>query len=245
MNVRKSGIAYWDQDNPDRWLTDNRIYALKSGLGLNDALPSATIFRTNRRVVGNHQMMHDLTEWLTSKNIGMLIVDTLSSISPGAERDPSEAVATIGENFFPMVDLGITPLILHHIGKDILDTRGGSRRRTGIHAPRGTSALVAAVGAAFNLDRDGDTRRLECVKPRYGLAPTLQIDYDEDGHMGSEDWKVTITCPLKRVSQDFVTQFATEHGLQTASSRKLVSMLRDRGYTVSQSTAARALSRVK
>lgn len=245
LKCRQSAFAYWDQDNPDTWLTDNRICAIKRGLGLNGDLPYAPIFRTNERVIGSQRNIIGLIAALRDMGITVLIVDTLASVNPYAESDPNEMARAIVDNFFPMVDAGITPIILHHIGKDIIDNKGGSRRRTGIHAARGSSALVAAVGAAFNLDKDGETRRLECVKPRYGLAPTLKIDYDEDGHMGSDDWIVRISSPSARVNQDFVVQFIKQHGLESVSSRKLVSLLKDRCYTTSQMTAARALNRTK
>lgn len=186
-----------------------------------------------------------LVEWLLSVDAKVLIVDTLASVNPYTENDPNQMASAVVDNFFPIVDAGITPIVLHHIGKDLTDSRGGSRRRTGIHAARGSTALVGAVGAAFNLDREGDQRRLECVKPRYGIATPITIDYDEDGSMGSEDWKITMSNPSNRVNRDFVVQFINEHDLHGLSSRKLVSLLRDKGYSTSQMTAARALNRTK
>lgn len=245
LKCRQSTFAYWDQDNPDSWLTDNRVCALRRGFGIVDPLPTATIFRTKGRVLGQPHAIAELIMWLRSLNTTIFIVDTLASVNPYAENDPNEMARAIIDNFFPIVDAGITPILLHHIGKDIIDSRGGTRRRTGIHAARGSTALLAAVGAAFNLDREGDQRRLECVKPRYGIVPPITIDYDEDGSMGSDDWKITISNPKNQVSQDFVAQFIQQHDLWTVSSRKLVSLLRDKGYCSSQRTAARALSRAK
>lgn len=245
QKVTKSVVAYWDQDNPDAWLTDNRICALRRGMGLTDALPGAFVFRTRTRVLKNPRNLEALIAWLRDNGVTVLLVDTLASVSPYPESDPNAMSDAIGENFFPMVDAGITPIVLHHIGKDFVDNKGSNRRRTGVHAPRGSSALVAAVGAAFNLDKDGDGRVLECVKPRYGVVPKINLVYDEDGSMGSDDWKVTISNPSNRVSQVFVTQFVKEHGLEKTSSRKLVHALKLRGYITSQKTASLALSRVK
>lgn len=246
MKVTQSVLAYWDQDNPDAWLTDNRICALRRGLGLDDSLPEAIVFRASRRIVGNPLLVTSLIEWLISMSVTVLIVDTLASVNPATERDPEMAVQTIGETFFPMVAHGITPIIFHHIGKDFIDAKGNPRRRKGLHAARGSSALAAAVGAAFNLDQDEHGKRqLECVKPRYGLAPTLSLDYDEDGHPGSDDWRVSITSPVKRLSHENLDSLVKASELQTCSSRQLVARLKDRGITISQSGAARCLSRVK
>lgn len=244
LKCRQSSFAYWDQDNPDSWLTDNRICAIKRGLGL-DLTPTSTIFRTKMRVLGVNGRVYELIAWLKSIGATVLIVDTLASVNPYPENDPNEMARAIIDNFFPMVEAGITPIILHHIGKDVTDNKGNTHRRKGVHAARGSSALMAAVGAAFNLDRTGDTRQIECVKPRYGESPILEITYDEEGYLGSEDWKITITSPSHKATGEFLTHFISEHHLENTSSRKLVEYLRNRGYTATQSTCARALGRVK
>lgn len=252
FKCRQSSFAYWDQDNPDSWLTDNRVCAIRLGLGADSsALAGSVVFRARERVLGSAARIAEMIEWIRSIGATVLFVDTLASVNPYSENDPNQMARAIVDNFFPFVDAGITPIILHHIGKDFIDSKGNPRRRTGIHAPRGSSALAASVGAAFNLDRStesgrlSDSRRLECVKPRYGSAPTVQLVYDEEGYIGSPDWKITVSNLGHQVSQDFVTQFITRHAVGNVSSRKLVQLLKDAGHLVSQSTAARALSRVR
>lgn len=245
IKCRQSSFGYWDQDNPDPWLTDNRICAIKRGLGL-DILPSALVFRTSGRVLGTAHKIMELILWLKDNGVTVLFVDTLASVNPYPENDPNMMARCIVDNFFPMVDAGITPIILHHIGKDTMDNKGNSHRRKGIFAPRGSTALMAAVGAAFNLDKGADgTRSLECVKPRYGHSPTLVVGYDEEGYIGSPDWRVTITTPERRESRESLTQFINQNGYQNVSSRKLVELLRMRGRVTTQSSAARALSESK
>lgn len=241
LNCQQCTFAYWDQDNPDTWLTDNRICALKRGMGL-DIVPDGIVFRAKTRVLGNRANIILLIQWLKSLGVTVLFVDTLASVSPYPENDPTKMASAIIDNFFPMVEAGITPIILHHIGKDSMDNKGVAHRRKGIFAPRGSTALVAAVGAAYNLDRDGDLRTLECVKPRYGHAPTLKIGYDEDSHLGSPDWRVTIINTERRESRESLTQFIKSNGYQNVSSRKLVELLKLQGRVTTQSTAARALS---
>lgn len=243
LKCRQSRFAYWDQDNPDGWLTDNRICAIKRGLGLEgDITNDSDIFRSAGRVLGRPERIAELIHWMQDIEARVLFVDTLASVNPYSELDPNEMARAVVENFFPFVDAGITPIVLHHIGKDFVDNKGATRRRTGIHAPRGSTALVAAVGAAFNLDKSDDgSRKLECIKPRYGSAPTIHINYDEDGHVGSGDWRITVTSRSVKVSHDFLIQFIKEHKLRDISSRELVRMLATKGYSVSQSTASRAL----
>lgn len=238
---RQSVFAYWDQDNPDAWLTDNRIIAIKRGLGLDILLP-APIFRTKDRVLGHSANLIAMIQWLRDSGVTVLIVDTLASVNPYSEGDPNAMARCIVDNFFPMVDAGITPIILHHIGKDSTDNKGQTHRRKGIFAPRGSTALVAACGAAFNLDKEKDIRSLECVKPRYGSPPILKIAYDEEGYLGSDDWRVTILNPERRESQASLTHFIRENDLTNVSSRKLVELLKLKGRVTTQSTAARALS---
>lgn len=241
MKCRQSTFAYWDQDNPDGWLTDNRICAIKRGLGL-DILPPSTVFRTKGKILGSEARILELIQWLRLLGVTVLIVDTLASVNPYQEGDPNQMASLIVDNFFPIVEAGITPILLHHIGKDFIDQKGSPRRRKGIHAARGSTALVAACGSAFNLDKDGDIREFECVKPRYGVAPTIKIGYDEDSHLGSDDWRVTIINTERRESHASLTQFVKDNDLQKVSSRKLVEILRLRGRITTQSTAARVLS---
>ena len=182
-------------------------------------------------------MLHELE----SREVKLLIVDTLASINP---LDESISVARlIAEGFATFVMAGITCVILHHIGKSFVDNKGQKVARTGIDAARGSSALVAAVGSAFNLMYGhDDSRTLECVKPRYGRIPSIELVYDEHGAMGFPDWKITLSTPRVRVSQENLTHFIRAHNLQNVSSRKLVEILSDRGLSASQSTANRALS---
>jgi len=238
---KQSVFAYWDQDNPDSWLTDNRIIAIKRGLGL-DILPAANVYRTRDRVLGHRANLMQMIGWLRDIGVTVLIVDTLASVNPYPENDPNMMARAIVDNFFPMVEAGITPIILHHIGKDSVDNKGQSHRRKGVFAPRGSTALMAAIGAAFNLDREKDLRSLECVKPRYGQPPIMKIAYDEEGYLGSDDWRVTILNPERRESQASLTHFIKENDLSKVSSRKLVEILKLKGRVTTQSTAARALS---
>jgi len=174
----------------------------------------------------------------------MLIVDTLASVNQ-IDENMAAAGRVISDGLFPFVDAGISPVVLHHIGKDSIDNRGNVHKKTGINAPRGSSALVAACGAAFNLMMEGDDRYLECVKPRYGRVQPITIEYDEDGAMGLPDWTIRISTDRVKLSHENLTHMLVENRWQNLSSRKLVETLRLKGFTISQSTAHRALSESK
>lgn len=245
VTVRQCGVAYWDQDNPDSTLTENRIVAIARGLGIQATdLPPGIIFRAHGSVIGSVDEVIRLRDQLLARKASVLIVDTLASINPWDEQGVMFS-RVITQGLFPLVEAGITPLVLHHIGKAQIDSKGNKHARTGIDAARGHSSLMASVGSAYNLMRDGTKRHLECVKPRYGHVPPISIDYDEDSAMGLPDWKITIASTRVKLSQENLTHLITVERWQALSTRKIVEMVALKGFSVSQSTAARALSESK
>ena len=244
LPTRQGRVGYWDQDNPDSVLTDNRICALARGLGVDlTQHEGAFIFRATGPVLLNQMERNLLIAELKARRITLLIVDTLASVNPLEEGDGFHRVMTDG--LFPFVYSGITPVVLHHIGKDRIDNKGQKHRRTGIDAARGHSSLVASSGAAYNLLMYGEERYLECAKPRYGKIQPITIDYDEDGALGLPDWTIRVNSTRVKVSQENLTHMIRENNWQSLSSRKLVKILADRGFSTSQKTASRALSESK
>ena len=240
----KSNVGYWDQDNPDSVLTENRICAIVKGMGIDmSSLSDSWVFRPHASaILMQEDLRNKLIVDLVSRKIGVIIIDTFASVNP-YEESAVMAARVITDGLFPFVEAGITPIILHHIGKDHVDFKGKVRKRTGIHAARGSSALIASVGAAFNLMMDGDDRYLECVKPRYGNVRPIKIEYDENGAIGLPEWEVRIGSPSEsRLSYSDLTQIIARHKLSHLSSRKLVKRLSLMGFKTSQSTASKALS---
>src|SRR6185503_2862054 len=166
---------------------------------------------------------------------------TLASVNPWDEQGVTFS-RVITHGLFPLVEAGIAVVVLHHIGKSTIDSKGQKHQRSGIEAARGHSSLVASVGAAYNLMREGNKRYLECVKPRYGHQPNIYIDYDEDSAMGLPDWKIMIGSPRVSISKENLTQMIQLKDWTALTSREIVKRVGLSGFFVSQSTASRALS---
>lgn len=242
VTTKQGGVALWDQDNPDAILTDNRIAAVAAGLDTKiESLSAGLVFRLGRGVIANPEGVKRLRDILHRRGVTLLIVDTLAAVNPWDEQGV-EFSRVITDGMFPFVEAGITPLVLHHIGKPSTDQKGQKHHRSGIEAARGHSSLVASVGAAYNLMLDGSTRYLVCVKPRYGERPNITLTYDEDGAMGQPDWRITIGSPRVSLSQQNLTHLIITNGWTDLSSRELVKKVALNGFSISQSTAARALS---
>lgn len=241
VETAQCGVAYWDQDNPDTVLTDNRIVAVARGMDIAPGdLPHGIIFRASGPVINSPVEVLKLRDELVRRSVGLLIVDTLASINPWDEQGVT--FSKVITSMFPLVESGIAVFMLHHIGKPSVDNQGQKHARSGIEAARGHSSLAASIGAAYNLMQDGDDRYIECVKPRYGRVPPIHISYDEDFAMGLPDWKITISSPRVGLSQENLTHLIAANNWSKLSSRKLVEALALKGFSVSQSTAARALS---
>lgn len=241
IDTRQCEVAYWDQDNPDASLTENRIVAIAKGLGIEtSSLPSGVIFRAQAPLIDKPDEVLRLRDQLAARKVGFLVADTLASINPWDEQSVTFS-RVITHGLFPMIEAGISPLALHHIGKAHIDNKGQKHNRNGIDAARGHSSLMASVGAAFNLMREGNKRYLECVKPRYGQVPPINIDYDEDSVMGLSDWKVTISSPRVNLSRANLTQMIISNGWSGLSTRQIVEKVTASGFCISQSTVARAL----
>lgn len=253
-NCKQGGVAYWDQDNPDRVLSDNRLIAISKGLGL-DAIPrspASLLFRTNRSITASEIELRGLINRLVELEISAIFVDTLAAVNTRPENAAEEMAQVIVNTFFPMVESGITPILFHHMGKEMIVPDGKNikiHRRGGVNAARGSSALPAACGAVFNLEMNPDTKNviLHCVKPRYGKPPKLEFAYDEQGEIGNSDWKITLKAVKRRETPDSVTQLLMRpesEFLRSMSSRQLMRALQDKGMSISQSTANRALQKV-
>src|SRR5437867_6505332 len=113
--IQKRGIAYWDQDNPDSILTDNRICAIAKGMGVSlaESASPSWVFRAHGPVVMNVLERRQLIMDLQSRQVSVLFVDTLASINP-LDENAAEASRVISDGLFPFVSAGITPIVLHH-----------------------------------------------------------------------------------------------------------------------------------
>lgn len=109
---------------------------------------------------------------------GVIIIDTLSAASPGADENSSvdmgkllQALKRIHEDFGGLV------ILVHHSGKD---TQKGLR---------GHSSLLAALDAVIEVKRDEDRRSWRLVKSKDGLdgkehpfrLSVVELDIDDDG----------------------------------------------------------------
>jgi hypothetical protein len=246
FSCKQGPVAYWDQDNPDNELTDNRLCAIALGMGI--AIPSeprSWLFRTKERI---DKWREPLLERIKEMGAIVLFVDTFAAINPYNENDNTLMSQIVVDCFFPIVEAGASVILLHHPAKEILlatPRQLKAYQRTGANASRGSSGLPAACGTVFNLTQD-DQKRISLVnqKPRYGRPPTVTLIYDEDGEMGDPAWKITLKPSRPHATVDsalnFVRDLIPERRVNLTS-RQLVAMMIDSGYYMTQSTAARAL----
>jgi putative DNA primase/helicase len=86
---------------------------------------------------------------------GLLVIDTLSRAAPGAEENSSKDMGEIIANLKVIQDsLGCAVLLVHHTGKDV---------NKGL---RGHSSLHAALDAAVEVTRDGNSRVWSIAKSK-------------------------------------------------------------------------------
>ena len=242
-------VAYWDQDNPDSHLTENRLCAIAAGMNLSEIPrePLSCLFRTRHRIdKEGKQLLGRLKDFGAS----VLFLDTFASINPFNENDNTLMSQVMVDYLFPFAEAGITVIALHHPAKEILlatPRQLKAYQRQGPNAARGATGIPAACGTTFNMVLD-DQKRVTLVnaKPRYGNPPALSILYDEHGQMGSADWRITLKPAKPQASQESAEIFI--QGMPAdlraeMSSRRLVEMMTDNGYFMSQSTASRALKK--
>ena len=242
----QGAIGYWDQDNPDLDLTENRICALAKGMGIEiPRNPPSLLFRTKGRIDTARDLV--LEKLIAIKAVA-LFVDTFAAVNPFNENDANLMSQVVVDYFFPFVEAGISVIPFHHPAKEIhLATKRQllSFQRQGANASRGSTGLPAACGTVFNLVRDQQgSVSLVAAKPRYGNPPILGIAYDEDGEMGTPDWTISIKPARPHASVESAVAFLDEMdpaASREISSRQLVGLMTDSGYYMTQSTASRAL----
>jgi len=252
MNLpcKQGPVAYWDQDNPDHELTENRLLAIANGMSLAEIprIPESILFRTKHRI---NEARDKLLAELKEMEAIALFVDTFAAVNPFNENDNTLMSQIMVDCFFPFVEAGITPIVFHHPAKEILlatPKQLKAYQRQGPNAARGATGIPAACGTVFNLVLDEEKHvTLVNAKPRYGNPRTITFLYDESGEMGKDDWRITLRPARPQASVESAISFV--NGLipqvrDAMSSRKLVESMFEEGYYMSQTTAARALRMV-
>lgn len=249
MNLpcKQGPVAYWDQDNPDHELTENRLLAIARGMGLTDIprVPESILFRTKHRIdEARDKLLAELTEMQTV----VLFIDTFAAVNPFNENDNTLMSQVMVDYFFPFVEAGISVIVLHHPAKEIMLATPKMLKvyqRQGPNAARGATGIPAACGTVFNLVLDDEKRvTLVNAKPRYGRPNSITFLYDESGEMGKDDWRITVRPARPQASVESAMSFMDSLIPQVRdamSSRKLVDSMLEEGYYMSQTTAARAL----
>lgn len=247
LPVHQGPVAYWDQDNPDSELTENRINALALGMGLSEIPkePESILFRTKHRV---DKASKGLVDELKEMGAVVLFVDTFAAINPFNENDNALMSQVMVDHLFPFVEANIAVVVLHHPGKEILlatPRQLKAYQRQGPNAARGATGIPAACGTVFNLVLDEEKRvTLVNAKPRYGKPNSITILYDESGEMGQPDWRITLRPARPQASVESASNYLKSlmpQVRESMSSRRLVESMLEEGYYMSQTTAARAL----
>lgn len=246
LPVKQGPVAYWDQDNPDHILTGNRIKAIAAGLDLEiPRTPESWLFRTRERI---NKAFDGILNRVKEMGAVLLVIDTFAAVNPYNENDNTLISQVVVDYLFPFALEGVTVIALHHPAKEVLlatPKQLKAYQRQGPNASRGATGLPAACGTVFNLVHDEHGRvTLVNAKPRYGKPPAISTLYDEDGELGSPDWRITIRPAKPLASLESAVSFIRSlmpEVRASMSSRYLVQLMTEQGYFMSQSTAARAI----
>jgi hypothetical protein len=131
------------------------------------------------------------------RNHPLIIIDPLIRFH-SANEDRADQMAMVMGGLRELTDAGATVLLLHHPPKTTKAAKGKYR---------GSSDILAAVDAAFELteDKKHDILKLECFKHRYVEKPTLNIRLNlQDGRFEVVDdpsnaISVAVTDKIKEV----------------------------------------------
>lgn len=123
--------------------------------------------------------------------VDLVVIDTLSAVSPGANENTSEDMGRVLSTCKKIArETGATILLIHHSGKD--QTRGS----------RGWSGIKGAVDAELEVLRDGELRQIRALKEkdaRDGAVFQFKLRVIGLGH--DEDGDPVTSCVLEHLAE--------------------------------------------
>lgn len=101
----------------------------------------------------------ELIATLKEQEIGLLIIDSYSQLSIGAEENNNSQQAIVMKKLYTFRDNGISLLILHH-------KRKGAENDNSLESLRGGSSIAAGADTVLMLTKNADTFKIKTTKDR-------------------------------------------------------------------------------
>lgn len=186
---KKGKVAHLNYDAADSKMVKIGYRRLANGIGFEwkkgDLYYERPMWKFNQE-----NAYENLKEVCTGRVL--CVVDSLRACFDG-EENSSENSSVVALANRVSEETGCAIFFIAHTGK-------GGVGNKGLDAIRGTSAVAAAVGSAWNLERTADDKvlKLSCVKGRLGQFAPILYQYAEDG-----DWLENINKSSK-VEMTFV-----------------------------------------
>lgn len=174
--VRQEQVVYIAAEGGSGMGKRFQAWSLANGVNL-ESIDIATVIDAP-----NFLKKNDIDEVLAKLRehgpVGLVVVDTLAQVTPGANENSSEDMgAAIAHCQRIIRETGAAVMLVHHSGKD--ESRGA----------RGWSGLRAAADAEIEITSRGHSKQLTITKMKDGedgmtfpfRLQTLQVGLDEDG----------------------------------------------------------------
>lgn len=181
FKTNQGGVVYFAVEGKDGIKARIKAYEIDKGIDEGNSPP---VYITPQHI--NLSKRDDVLDVIESVNaiggIVVIVIDTLSSATPGANENAAEDMSLVLANcryINEMTDGNATILLVHHTGKD--QDKGA----------RGSSALIGAADFQIQIVRNGELRSLKVNKLRDGgesqefgfRLKMIPIGFDEDGAM--------------------------------------------------------------
>jgi hypothetical protein len=180
QKVKRAGVVYIAAEGGEGLSSRFQAYQRRHGIELT-GLPLALIPSTiNLHKGADYAHVIDACKTMSDRvsAVGLIVIDTLSRVMPGANENAAEDMGMVIANAKTIQEAtGAFVLVVHHSGKDA--TKGA----------RGHSSLRAAADTELEVRRKGELRIVTVSKQRDGedgrsfayVLESVTIGSDEDG----------------------------------------------------------------
>jgi len=123
------------------------------------AIPDNLWYQETSISLFDDEKIVELIATLKEQEIGLLIIDSYSQLSIGAEENNNSQQAIVMKKLYTFRDNGISLIILHH-------KRKGAENDNSLESLRGGSSIAAGADTVLMLTKNADTFKLKTTKDR-------------------------------------------------------------------------------
>jgi hypothetical protein len=177
-NTEKTNVMFLDLE------MGSGMFCYRLQKHTNGKIPDNLWYQETSISLYDDEKIVELISVLKEQEIGLLIIDSYSQLSIGAEENNNSQQAIVMRKLYSFRDNGISLIILHH-------KRKGAENDNSLDSLRGGSSIAAGADTVLMLTKNADTFKLKTTKDRLNpyekwIDITYRFIITENGTISTE-----------------------------------------------------------